>query len=69
MNAPEPAANAKSQLTLYGVALPSRMLIRDLLPEQRPKSNDIDFDKGWQSPAMSEAQLSVVAKRWRYQRR
>ena len=27
MNAPEPAANAKSQLTLYGVALPSRMLI------------------------------------------
>ena len=27
MNAPEPAANTKSQLTLYGVALPSRMLI------------------------------------------
>lgn len=27
MNAPEPAAHVKSQLTLYGVALPSRMLI------------------------------------------
>lgn len=49
--------------------LPSRILIRDLLPEQRPKSNDIDFDKGWQSAAMSDVQLKVVANRWRYQRR
>ncbi len=49
--------------------LPSRILIRDLLPEQRPRSNDIDFDKGWQHPAMSDAQVKVVANRWRYQRR
>ena len=49
--------------------LPSRILIRDLLPEQLPKSNDIDFDKGWQSAAMSEEQLKVVANRWRYQKR
>lgn len=49
--------------------LPSRIMIRDLLPEQLPKSNDIDFDKGWQSAAMSEEQLKVVANRWRYQRR
>jgi DNA helicase HerA-like ATPase len=49
--------------------LPSRILIRDLLPEQRPKSNDIDFDKGWQSAAMSDEQLKIVANRWRYQRR
>lgn len=49
--------------------LPSRILIRDLLPEQRPKSNDIDFDKGWQSAAMSDKQLKAVANRWRYQRR
>lgn len=49
--------------------LPSRILIRDLLPEQLPKSNDIDFDKGWQSAAMSMEQLKVVANRWRYQKR
>lgn len=49
--------------------LPSRIMIRDLLPEQLPKSNDIDFDKGWQSTAMSEDQLKVVANRWRYQKR
>ncbi|HQO20885.1 MAG TPA: ATP-binding protein [Acidobacteriota bacterium] len=49
--------------------LPSRILIRDLLPVQLPKSNDIDFDKGWQSAAMSEVQLKVVVNRWRYQKR
>ena len=49
--------------------LPSRIMIRDLSPEQLPKSNDIDFDKGWQSAAMSEEQLKVVANRWRYQKR
>ena len=27
MNAPEPTANAKSALTLYGVELPSRLLL------------------------------------------
>lgn len=49
--------------------LPSRIMIRSLLPEQLPKSNDIDFDKGWQGLPMSAAQLKVVANRWRYQRR
>lgn len=49
--------------------LPSRIMIRDLLPEQLPKSNDIDFDKGWQSTSMTEDQLKVVANRWRYQKR
>lgn len=49
--------------------LPSRIMIRDLLPEQLPKSNDIDFDKGWQGLPMSNDQLKVVANRWRYQRR
>ena len=47
--------------------LPSRIIIRSLAPEQLPRSNDIDFDKGWQSPAMTADQLSVVAERWRYQ--
>jgi DNA helicase HerA-like ATPase len=49
--------------------LPSRIMIRDLEPEQLPKSNDIDFDKGWQSAAMSDEQLKVIADRWRYQKR
>lgn len=49
--------------------LPSRIMIRHLLPEQLPKSNDIDFDKGWQGVPMSDEQLKVVANRWRYQRR
>ena len=49
--------------------LPSRILIRDLKPDQLPKSNDIDFDKGWQNDAISDTQIQEVAKRWRYQRR
>lgn len=49
--------------------LPSRIMIRDLSPDQLPKSNDIDYEKGWQSPAMSDEQLKVVGNRWRYQRR
>lgn len=49
--------------------LPSRILIRDLKPEQLPKSNDIDFDKGWQNDATADSQIQSVVKRWRYQRR
>lgn len=47
--------------------LPSRILIRSLSPEQLPRSNDIDFDKGWQVAAMTEPQLTAIAKKWRYQ--
>lgn len=49
--------------------LPSRIMIRDLADEQLPKSNDIDFDKGWQNSGMSTEQLGVIASRWRYQKR
>jgi hypothetical protein len=49
--------------------LPSRIMIRNLAENQLPKSQDIDFDKGWQSQAMSVEQLKVVANRWRYQKR
>ena len=49
--------------------LPSRIMIKDLSEEQLPKSNDIDFDKGWQNAAMSSENLDAVAKRWRYQTR
>ncbi len=49
--------------------LPSRILIRELTDDKLPRSNDIDFDKGWQNAPMDTAQLDVVAKRWRYQER
>ncbi len=49
--------------------LPSRVMIRDLAPQQLPKSRDVDFDQGWQSEAMSDKQLEIVATRWRKQRR
>jgi uncharacterized protein len=49
--------------------LPSRIMIRNLAEDQLPKSHDIDFDKGWQSKAMSDEELKVVVKRWRYQKR
>ena len=49
--------------------LPSRILIRKLEEDQLPRSQDIDFDKGWQSEAMSDAQKTEVAKRWRLQQR
>ena len=49
--------------------LPSRIMIRDLPPDKLPASNDIDFDKGWQTEAMSDIQLVEIAERWRYQKR
>lgn len=47
--------------------LPSRIVIRDLADEHLPRFNDIDFDKGWQEPAMTAEQLALVVTRWRYQ--
>lgn len=49
--------------------LPSRILIRTLTQEQLPRSNDIDFDKGWQGASMTAKELGVVANRWRFQQR
>jgi len=49
--------------------LPSRILVRSLSTDQLPRSNDIDFNKGWQGPAMTAAELGVIANRWRFQLR
>ena len=51
--------------------LPSRILIRDLVRDGKPlpRSQDIDFDKGWQSDPITDQHLSDVAKRWRLQSR
>ena len=47
--------------------LPSRILVRSLSTEQLPRSNDIDFNAGWQAAAMTEEQLKAIAGKWRYQ--
>ncbi|MCO6466926.1 MAG: ATP-binding protein [Bradyrhizobiaceae bacterium] len=49
--------------------LPSRILIRSLTDELLPRSNDIDFDKGWQGAVMTAEELGVIANRWRFQQR
>lgn len=49
--------------------LPSRIMIRTLDEKQRPRSHDIDFDKGWQNDPVSDAELQKVAERWRLQQR
>lgn len=47
--------------------LPSRVMIRSLSDEQLPRSNDVNFDKGWQQKAMTLQQIDDVVKKWRYQ--
>lgn len=47
--------------------LPTRVMIRSLSEDQLPRSNDVDFDKGWQSEALTIGQISAVVRKWRYQ--
>ena len=51
--------------------LPSRILIRDLVKDGKPlpRSQDIDFDAGWQGDPITDEHLTEVSKRWRVQRR
>ena len=49
--------------------LPSRIMVRTLAQDQLPRSQDIDFDDGWQNNVMTPEQLKTVAERWRYQQR
>ncbi len=51
--------------------LPSRVLIRDLYKEGKPlpRSQDIDFNSGWQNEPLSEDSLMEIGKRWRLQNR
>lgn len=49
--------------------LPSRIMIRSLSEEQLPRSNDIDFDKGWQQKALDTHQIASIVEKWRYQKR
>jgi len=51
--------------------LPSRILIRDLVKAGKPlpRSQDIDFDLGWQGKLITDEHLIEVSKRWRMQSR
>jgi hypothetical protein len=51
--------------------LPSRILIRDLVRDKKPlpRSQDVDFNKGWQSEPITDKHLEEVGKRWRLQSR
>ena len=51
--------------------LPSRILIRDLVKDGKPlpRSQDIDFDTGWQDIPITDKHLTEVGKRWRLQSR
>jgi len=51
--------------------LPSRILIRDLVKDGKPlpRSQDIDFDTGWQGNPITDEQMAEVGKRWRLQSR
>ncbi|WJV66833.1 ATP-binding protein [Pectobacteriaceae bacterium CE70] len=47
--------------------LPTRVMIRSLSDDQLPRSNDVNFDKGWQQQAMTIEQIGNVVTKWRYQ--
>ncbi|OHD54424.1 MAG: DNA helicase [Spirochaetes bacterium GWF1_51_8] len=49
--------------------IPSRIMIRNLNTNQLPKSNDIDFNTGWQNEIMPIGKISEVVNRWRYQQK
>ena len=49
--------------------LPSRVMIRTLSEEHLPRSNDVNFDDGWQQTALSLDQIGEVVEKWRYQSR
>lgn len=47
--------------------LPSRIMVRNLSEEQLPRSNDVNFDKGWQNEAISIEKITDIVQKWRYQ--
>lgn len=45
-------------------ALPARIRIRELTPDQLPDSNDISFVKGWARPPLDNAGVTSITTRW-----
>jgi len=61
----------RQEALLVGQAalLPSRIRIKDLPFNQRPKSADVNFDVGWQNSHTVSTAITTPIKRWRYQKK
>lgn len=46
-----------------GAALPARVRVRDLLPNERPRSESVSFAAGWANERLSPAQIKLVTDR------
>ena len=49
--------------------LPSRILLSYLSENHQPRSQDIDFNEGWQQDEVSSGHLEEIGNRWRLQSR
>lgn len=63
------SALRKREAIFVGLAalIPSKILLNFLEEDERPKSNDISFIKGWQNSVYNDAQLIEIVNRWRLQ--
>lgn len=48
-------------------AIPARIRVRELAPNELPDSNDIRFADGWAKPPIDNSAIDTVVKRWRRQ--
>ena len=48
-------------------AIPARIKVRELSPEELPDSDDVKFADGWAKPPIERAAIDAVVKRWRWQ--
>lgn len=59
----------KREAIFVGLAalIPSKVQLNYLYEDERPKSNDISFIKGWQNDVYDEKQFIEIVNRWRLQ--
>jgi hypothetical protein len=59
----------KREAIFVGLAalIPAKIQLNFLKEDERPKSNDIDFAKGWQNEVYESKSLVEVVDRWRLQ--
>ena len=62
-------ANAEAIVVGEAISVPMRMRVKDLPPEQRPKSATADFAGSWSEEGDAEGKLQTIVERWRHQRR
>lgn len=59
----------KREAIFVGLAalIPSKILLNFLPENERPKSNDVDFIKGWQNDVYDDKKITEIINRWRLQ--